>query len=65
MTDHDATTTVAPEEEEIDLDAWLDTDEPGSDMGEAYHRAAEDGAGSDTGAETTGPRVSDAYRSGS
>jgi hypothetical protein len=58
---------VAPaaREEEIDLEARLPSDGPGADLGEAFDRAQADTERDDRLADASGPRVSDAYRSGS
>jgi hypothetical protein len=64
MTGTDRQADVAPEEE-IDLEARLPSDEPGADLGEAYARARADDDAEDRIADASGPRVTDAYRSGS
>jgi hypothetical protein len=64
MTGTDRGADVAPEEA-IDREARLPSDEPASDLGEAYDRARADDGGDDRVADASGPRVTDAYRSGS
>ena len=64
MTSTDRRDDVAPQEE-IDLEQRVPNDEPGADLGEAYDRAQGDDEREDRIADASGPRVTDAYRSGS